>query len=432
MWHHRLAGSALAATGALGSLFLAACGGVAGTPVGAAADASSTPAEASSPDTSTGTPGNPPDAGAETNGEVDASGGADAGPPFAATHAPLPQVPDQGGPILAAPHLITIDFSGFTLDSNVSAFGDFVVTSSWLTTTGAEYGVGAGTHTHVSLTDAAPASLAVADVENYLSQKITDGTLPGGVQSQPTNDLYMIFYPPSTSITDLGNAALCAANPAGSWQVGPVDHDGTSAGPRFAYAIITTCPGEGTLGVDWTAAEVLMSAATDPYRLSNPAYILPATSPWFPWDDQVGYMCDYMPPVVESGYSLPPVWSNANVRAGTWPCAPVQTGTYFNVSVSPDVTQTIAAGAAITVPVTGWSTASMPAWTVTATAACDGFTPTATLASGASTMNNGGATELTITVPAGTPSGSLGVVRLHSSRNGGDWLSEWVVPIQVK
>jgi hypothetical protein len=139
-----------------------------------------------------------------------------------------------------------------------------------------------------------------------------------------------------------------------------------------------------------------------------------------------------MPPVVEDGYSLPPVWSNAAVRAGSWPCLPAQAGAYFNVSVSPDVTQAIAAGASITIPVTGWSTASMPAWTVTATTTGNGFTPTATLATSASSMNNGEATTLTITVPAGTPSGSLGAVRLHSSRSAGYWLSEWVVPIQVQ
>jgi hypothetical protein len=47
-------------------------------------------------------------------------------------------------------------------------------------------------------------------------------------------------------------------------------------------------------------------------------------------------------------------------------------------------------------------------------------------------MNNGTSATLTLTVPAGTPGGSLGVVNLGSSRNDGDWLSMWIVPFQVQ
>jgi hypothetical protein len=430
--HHRLAVLAALSAGVSLSSFLAACGGVASPPPGDAADASPSGSPSGSPSSpapssgDAGTPGSP-------SPTADASPpGADAQASFPAAHSPLPQIPDQGGPILANPNLVTITYPGFTLDSDVSAFGDFVVTSSWLTTAGAEYGIGAGTHTHVVLTDTAPTSLSTSDTAAYLSQQIASGTLPGGVQTQPTNTLYMIFYPPSTSITDMNTAAQCAQSAGTTYKVGAIDHDGTTGGQRFAYAIVSTCPDEGSLGVDWTAAELLMTAATDPYRTADPAYLLSSNDPWFPWDDQLGYLCDFMPPVLEAGYSLPPVWSNTGVRAGTWPCVPAQPGPYFNVSVAPNVTQTIAAGQSITIPVTGWSTAAVQDWTVTAATEGNGFTPTATLATSANTMNNGGATMLSIGVPAGTPSGSLGAVRLHSSRNDGEWLSEWIVPLQVQ
>jgi hypothetical protein len=381
-----------------------------------------------------------PDAGPQA--EASSGGGPDAGASggdassFApAPHPPLPQVPDQGGPILKSPHLVTITFAGFPLDPDVKAFGDFIVTSSWLTTVGAEYGVGQGTHTHVVLTDAAPASIASADTETYLSQKITDGTLPGGVQTQPTDDLYMIFYPPTTTITDLETSAACVSTAGSAFKSGALDHDGAGAGQRFAFAIVATCPGEDALGVAWSAAQVFMAAATNPYKLSDPAYSLLASNPWFEWESQVGYMCDFMPAVLEGGYSLPPIWSNAGAQAGTWPCVPAETGPYFNVSVSPNVVQTIAAGASLAVPVTGWSAAIVPSWTVTTTSEGVGFQPTAMLAGQAgamNAMNNGVATTLTIGVPVGTPSGSVGVVRLHSSRNNGYWLSEWIVPFQVQ
>jgi hypothetical protein len=423
-------------TGALCCLLSVACGGVAAPAPADAPDASQSPTDGSA-GLGASPPGPPADSGpgGDTSSSV-ADAAADAAVPgaFPAPHAPLPQVPDQGGPILASPHLITITYPGFVADPDVNAFGSFVVTSSWLTTAGAEYGVGAGSHTHVVLTDPAPASLAVADVASYLSQKIADGTLPGGVQTQPGNDLYMIFYPPSTSITDMNTTAQCNSTAGTTYKVGALDHDGTGAGQRFAYAIVSTCPDEPTLGIVWTAAEVFMTAATDPYRLSDPAYLLPAANPWFPWENQVGYMCNFMPPVIEGGYSLPPVWSNARAASGSWPCVPAQAGPYFNVSVSPNVTQTIAAGSSITIPVTGWSTAAVPDWTVTANPSGTAFTPTASFAGSASTngMNNAATTMLTIGVPAGTPSQSLGAVRLHSARNNGDWLSEWVVPVQVQ
>lgn len=407
------------------------CGGVAATgPVGGSpSDAGPTnTVESGAP-----TPIPPVGQDAGATGDGGATTPADASAPFAAAHSALPIVTDQGGPILANPHLVTITYAGFALDPDVHAFGDFVVASSWLTTVGAEYGVGAGTHTHVVLSDSAPATTTSADTVAYLSQKIADGTLPGGVQTEPTNDVYMILYPPSTVVTDLDTASQCSSSAGSTFKLGAIDHDGTGAGQRIAWAIVTTCPSEEAIGVDWSTAELLVAAATDPYRLSQPAYLLDSSNPWFPWENQVAYMCDFMPPVVESGYSLPPIWSNAQAAAGTWPCVPAPSGPYFNTSVAPDVTQSVAAGKSITIPVTGWSTAAVPDWTVTAQAIGNGFTPTASFGASASTnaMNNGTTATLTVSVPAGTPSGSLGVVNLGSARNDGFWLSQWIVPFQV-
>lgn len=131
----------------------------------------------------------------------------------------------------------------------------------------------------------------------------------------------------------MNTTAQCNSTAGTTYKVGALDHDGTGAGQRFAYAIVSTCPNEPTLGIVWTAAEIFMTAATDPANPSGTA-----------------------------------------------------------------------------------------------------FTPTASFGGSASTngMNNAATTMLTIGVPAGTPSQSLGAVRLHSSRNNGDWLSEWVVPVQVQ
>src|SRR5262245_24608032 len=57
---------------------------------------------------------------------------------------PLPQIPSQGGRVIAHVKLVTITFQGDPNEQQIQAFGDWFVQSSWLSEVGAEYGIGAG------------------------------------------------------------------------------------------------------------------------------------------------------------------------------------------------------------------------------------------------------------------------------------------------
>src|SRR5208282_5362572 len=54
-------------------------------------------------------------------------------------------VPDNGGPVIAAPVLVSITYSDDSNRATEEAFDAFIVTSNWLATVGPEYRIGAGT-----------------------------------------------------------------------------------------------------------------------------------------------------------------------------------------------------------------------------------------------------------------------------------------------
>ncbi|MEI8259275.1 MAG: hypothetical protein WCJ30_26705, partial [Deltaproteobacteria bacterium] len=101
------------------------------------------------------------------------------------------------------------------------------------------------------------------------------------------------------------------------------------------------------------------------------------------------------------------------------PCLPTDTSRpYFNVSTTPDEARAVMPGETVTFPIVGWSTAPIPAWTVTAYAALGSFTPTARVSPGR--MNNGVAGTVTVNIPASAPSGSYAGILLYSERSSTD------------
>jgi hypothetical protein len=235
----------------------------------------------------------------------------------------------------------------------------------------------------------------------------------------------MIFYPSTTTMTDLDPSETCAAtNDIG----GAAWHDSVNgASQSFAYAVIPTCSKEGVPLVETAASHELIEAMTDSYPLSTPAYQMPSTSPWY-LTGEVGDLCEFMPSIVADGHTLTRVWSNSAAAKSQSPCIPEAIDPFYDVSVSPDVVHSVGAGQQITLQVTGWSTQPVPDWNIAAYPAPYSFTPTAMLS--ASKLNNGGAATLTIGVPAGTPSGSQGWVLLYSMR-GTLYTSLWPVAITV-
>lgn len=340
-----------------------------------------------------------------------------------AAHVPFPELAAHAASVLANVELVTVTFSGYAKVATVESFGDLVGTSSWLSAVGAEYGVGKGTHlAKVALPDAAPASIDDSGIQTLLYERIEDGTLP--TSTQPNHDvLYMLYVPPETTLTATDGGVFC------SDYVGYHDQT-TIGGQHIAYAVIGDCM-FADADITSTAAHEYIEAATDP---SSDGFFLDPKSQYDPWlglwGSEVADLCEELGEVTEGAIALQRSWSNAAAKmAVSSPCVPTPPGElFFDVTASPSSMPVVAPGGSATFTLTGWSAAEVPDWALAVAAApSTDFQPGAQLA--AKHLNNGVSTTLVLTLPPGTPSGSIGSVLIYS----GDGLGRvWPVGVIAK
>lgn len=399
----------LAALGALGfalpfafALAAGACGSS-----DAASPAGSTDGGGAAPDDAG--PGEA-DAGAGTLDGGDA-GGADAGWKEA-PHDPFPEVPTAGGPVLAHPALTTVTFAGYAYADDMESWGDWVVSSPWLTAVGADYGVASGTHAaKIRLTTSAPTTMTDADVRTLLAARVADHTLPA-----PTADtLYALYLPPTTTVTITNLGASCVGFSGYHSEV-------TGAG-GFAYAVVGACDGYVSglsllENVERTASHELIEAATDPRTRTTRGFDLDDPSdPWSFPEGEIADICRLGWIVRDGNFLAQRVWSNAAARAGAWPCAPAPGGgaaPYFNVSVAPSGVVSVQPGQVVTLKVRGWSTEPVAPWVVHVPSVSVGdFAAHASLDK--TTIGNGDEVTLTLTVPASATSGGVSYLRIASA-----------------
>jgi hypothetical protein len=398
-----------------------------------------------------GTDAGPADAALEADGPGPAQDGSNADGGFhEAPHDPLPVLPNAGGPILAAPKLVTIVYAGYTESSTMSAFGDWIVGSSWLTAVGHDYGVGHGTHVmHVVLPGPAPAQAPDLDTQALLEAKLADGTLPsaagpdagtpGGGDAGAGDYLYMIFYPPSTQTGSfLAGPSTCTYEGGGAFIGGY--HWETQSGPyHVPYAVVPTCSTssatEGASDLESSASHEFIEAATDPFPYTDIAFgLTDPNDPWIYTAGEVADLCEGLS-TQEAGFTAQRVWSNsaaASANAGsagaTSPCVPAASEPFYDVSPSPAQAQTVKAGGSVTFTLTGFSTGPLPPWALSIFPGQASFTPKVHL--GASTIGNGQTTTMTVTVPAGTPSMAYAAIFVTSSLSPSDF-TYWPIAVTV-
>ena len=369
-----------------------------------------------------------------------------------APHDPLPVLPNHGGPVLAAPKLVTITYAGFTESATMNAFGDWIVGSAWLTTVGRDYGVGHGSHVmHVVLPGPALAMMTDLDTQALLEAKLSDGTLPsaagadagasGAADAGDGGYLYMIIYPSGTQTGSfLGGPSTCTYE-GGSSFIGGYHWETQSGAYHVPYAVIPTCSSgsivEGASDLEASASHEFIEAATDPLPYTSVAYGV--TDPNDPWASTAGEVADLCEGVTiqEAGFTAQRVWSNsvaaeANAgdasAGGPSPCVPASSEPFYDVSPSPASTQVVVAGGSITFSLTGFSTASVAPWGLSTFPGPSSFTPAIVL--GASTIDNGQMTTLTVSVPSGTPSNAYASLFVTSSRSATDF-TYWPVAVTV-
>jgi hypothetical protein len=339
-----------------------------------------------------------------------------------AAHTPMPTVIKHSGKVIAHPVLVTITYADDTFSPMWKTLGDQIVTSTWLTTVGTEYGVGTGSHAGMYSIGPAPASIDGTTIQSTIQAKITDGTLPAPDASGDQH-IYVLYVPRKVTLgNDLQNIYGYHAM-------------GTAKGVNIAYAAILdpTWNTNEVPGITSTVAHELIEAATDPYDPPNDGWYTdpPLPDPWWLIMGEVGDLCDGEKLITSGDFQVQRSWSNAAAAAGKNPCIPEDPDdSWYDVSADPTTMPTIPAGGSATFTLTGWSTSQIADWSLQALTADysdlkdTDMTPTFS----ATTINNGKTVTLTLHAPAGATSGQHGGVYVMS----GDLLRPWAVGFTVK
>jgi hypothetical protein len=333
-------------------------------------------------------------------------------------------LPRNGNSEIDGMRLVVVVASGDPLADSLFAFGDALMSSTWLTTVGAEYGL-----THVASTTSVhatgPAMPTLLDVRG-LRQYVTDLATAQPSLAPDGHTIYVVFYPPATSYPSDCSDALGAHT-----TLAPMPAAGA---PTDALAFARRCllrPGDTELDAlteiaSHEIAEALSDAAPPGgWSFPPPSSHLSSSGapPWsisswaFAQADGVenGDLCEgtrYR----EAGHAYQRIWSNAAASTGGDPCAPALPDAYFSASAPADWIE-VPAGTTTLVPITGWTTAARDAWSVTVLAtpwvgpfnASFGSSRTAMLTNGQTAM-------LAITAPMAP--GQFAVLRLASSPGG--------------
>jgi hypothetical protein len=358
----------------------------------------------------------------------DAAVVSDAGPPFViATHGAAPIVPDQGGPRMAHPELVVITYADDPYRSIEEAHASWLVTSSWLTSVGQEYGIGAGAILGTVHLGNAPASTSDRDIESFLGSGIASRSLPRSADGTLGNVVYVVYFPEQTLVTWSANGSTSCSSFDGFHNSAT-----TSGGETFTYAVINSCAGsDPTLTLvensEVTVAHEVIEAATDAQPLATPAFELMRTdsSPWLLVGGELADLCALrVGPWAYPRYGsfvTALVWSNAAARANDRdPCIPEDASApYDSVAVTPSTLQPIQPGGSVTFDLAGWSTARVPTWQVTATpapASATMFMPSVSIDH--ASMNNGDHATLTVFAPPSAGSQTYALIYVAISVSG--------------
>jgi hypothetical protein len=293
---------------------------------------------------------------------------------------PFPPVTYQGGPLIAAPNIVTITFPGDTLASQVATFGTSVASSTYWDTIRAGY-CGGGTcigdgpaGTSVALTAASATSYTDSSaggpstLQTFLAGLITGATVP----APDANTIYALYFPTTTTIT-LDGGVSCQAFDG--------YHSAMTVGSQQVYyAVIPECPAPQMTPSITTLQNTTITASHEFIETSSDgsfqqfSFALnlndPATWGWADVSSmEVGDLCADpfglgQDEATENGFTVQRIWSAQHAAAGKNPCVPIPTGeVYFNAYstysvVVEDVGQTK------TIEVDALADGAMGSWTV--------------------------------------------------------------------
>jgi hypothetical protein len=360
----------------------------------------------------------PGEGGAGAGGGTNDVGGGTGGQ--AGSHAPLPQIENNGGGILTAPEIVTVTFAAnlYTnvvdatgMISDLQAFDDGLMASAWWATVTSDYCGSAGcavqASAHVSIATEPPgdgtttcaagahgqpvqpcytdsAIGGTASIKTYLSGLFSGGTLPA-----PTAQTLYVFYWPMSVLINVDGSVTCT-------EIGGY-HDSLSVGAMdVPYAIVPICNPEATLkgtpmlSIEETAtlaaSHEIVEATTDPHGGEVPPGGNPYSTQNLGWyltdvNNQAwaffagGEIADLCVDILGMGqdrwtegkYVYQRIWSNSQAAANQEPCVPVPAGeVYFNAAPAtlPDEEIGLSVGSMGGFDLVAFSDGSMPGWLV--------------------------------------------------------------------
>jgi hypothetical protein len=284
-----------------------------------------------------GTTSTTTDAGADVdNGMVSST--------YPAAHPPFPTLVDPAGnPAMATPKVYLVFFKGYPYETQLTDMAQKIGASSYWSSAVGEYGVGPINYAGmIEVTDTPPTTITNDQVDAYMNKQIAAGTFG----TPDVNTIYTIFYPSTTSITQMGPTGM----PMSSCTDFGGYHSDTAvtAGGKttnYAYAVMPTCPTFGDLsGIDAVTGGLShewAEAVTDPFPSTNngnDSSYATVDDDHVAWEllggAEAGDLCaqrgDAFFKPTGFDYTVQSIWSNAAAKKGIDPCAPKGPAVYFN------------------------------------------------------------------------------------------------------
>ena len=353
------------------------------------------------------------------------------GAPFSeATHPAFPQVTSQGGAVYAPISVVMVMTPSDANATQLGAFGTAMPASNWWSKIKGEYGL--TTMSFAQVTGPALASYLQTCPSGCTSNcsSCMTGThmlsyieaATSGQTYDPGHTVFLLEIP--STVTGIFDSTL-GFNPS---QANFDCSIFTGYHSYFSHTVASQNVTEGwgfvqnCFGLDDTTtvtSHEIFEGATD----TNLAYALNGANQNTPWNDSIwseyeggglvelADLCEGTE-WSEGGFAYQRVWSNAAAAAGGDPCAPALATPYNSVS-APKGWYSVAAGATVTIPLTGFATGVMNDWVIDVpgplygsfTASITSSTHATVAGTSYATINNSQAATLSVKAPSTASSG---------------------------
>jgi hypothetical protein len=387
-----------------------------------------------------------------TKAGADGGTPADGGAAFTAGFRPdVGQIVPNGGPIIAAPKVVTVTWNADPNQAALEKFGDTIGASSYWRETTAEYGIGPVTSGgHVRIAAPPPATQDASLLDAWVADQLTNTATSGWPAWDPST-IYVIYIPTATQLSPHGATHLDAEVAGVSKHVpyALVDENGDGAGNG----------GKSALDVATAAAgHEIAEVATNPHLFSDLG-IVGFDAKHVAWqmsiaDAELADICEFNSDATFRGgpelpFMLQRMFSNKSAVAGHNPCVPAPAEPYYAVtpldletlSVFVDTAATAQEGWGYRVPIGTQKTIKLgffsdqplaTPWTITAVEG-NWFSPSTnarvSIAVGKASGNNGEIGEITVTANAqSTGAGNAVLVTVTAQAPG---LAAHSVPILI-